>query len=320
MILILSSQFDISTSRVIQWLIYFNINFDRINGEVGLKKIFLDIGNNTSEVVIEDSYNSIFNLEKYNTFWYRRSYLKIFQLDLIAKQKKSISFELQNEWLMVENFIYKNFEKKHKLGSVFQEKYHNKLEALSIAKEAKLIIPNTIVTTSKLKLLDFIDYNKKYITKALYNVFTVESENKFISLGTELISKLNIDTLNDIFYPTFVQEYIEKEFELRVFYLDGTVYPMAIFSQNDFKTRIDFRNYNREKPNRMVPFILPKSISEKLIIFMKKMDLDTGSIDLIYTPEKEFVFLEVNHLGQYDWLSKKCNYFLDYKIASYLKE
>lgn len=95
---------------------------------------------------------------------------------------------------------------------------------------------------------------------------------------------------------------------------------MAIFSQNDENTEIDYRNYNRTKPNRMVPFKLTKELEYKLDNYMKKMDLDTGSIDLIYGKDGKFYFLEVNHLGQYDFLSQHCNYNLDKKIACHLYE
>lgn len=51
---------------------------------------------------------------------------------------------------------------------------------------------------------------------------------------------------------------------------------------------------------------------------MKKMNLDTGSIDMIVTPELEYVFLEVNPVGQYDMVSVPCNYHLHSKIAKIL--
>jgi len=49
-----------------------------------------------------------------------------------------------------------------------------------------------------------------------------------------------------------------------------------------------------------------------------ELNLDTGSIDLIYTKSDEFVFLEINPVGQYDMVSAPCNYYLDKKIASLL--
>lgn len=68
----------------------------------------------------------------------------------------------------------------------------------------------------------------------------------------------------------------------------------------------------------MVPYILPRAIELKINRFMKKMNLDTGSIDMIVTPELEYVFLEVNPVGQYDMVSVPCNYHLHSKIAKIL--
>ena len=94
---------------------------------------------------------------------------------------------------------------------------------------------------------------------------------------------------------------------------------MAIFSQMDEMTKVDFRNYNREKPNRCLPFKLPEEIKCKLVQFNKIMNLDTGSIDMIVTPDNKFYFIEVNPIGQFGWVSKNCNYRLEEKIALYFK-
>ena len=99
------------------------------------------------------------------------------------------------------------------------------------------------------------------------------------------------------FYPSLFQNLIEKKFEIRTFFLLDRFYSMAIFSQQKESTSIDFRNYDVKNPNRYVPFSIPKSIESKLKLFMKKLDLKTGSIDLIVTPNDEYVFLEVNPVG-----------------------
>ena len=90
---------------------------------------------------------------------------------------------------------------------------------------------------------------------------------------------------------------------------------MAIFSQEDKQTVIDFRNYNDQIPNRYVPYKLPHNIEDKIDKFMHKMNLDTGSIDMIVTPDLKYIFLEVNPVGQYDMVSVPCNYYLHKKIA-----
>lgn len=93
---------------------------------------------------------------------------------------------------------------------------------------------------------------------------------------------------------------------------------MAIFSQENEKTRIDYRNYDREKPNRCVPYHLSDDIQSKLSAFMNLIDMNCGSIDMIYSPDGDYIFLEVNPVGQFHWLDKNCNYFLEREIAKCL--
>lgn len=94
---------------------------------------------------------------------------------------------------------------------------------------------------------------------------------------------------------------------------------MAIFSQQTDQTSVDFRKYSRETPNRVVPFKLPVEIESKLKKVMSILGLNTGSIDLIYTLDSKFVFLEVNPVGQFGMVSYPCNYQIEQKIAKYFK-
>ena len=108
---------------------------------------------------------------------------------------------------------------------------------------------------------------------------------------------------------------MDKLFEIRTFYLKRTCYSSAIFSQNDEKTKVDFRNYNYENPNRTPPFRLPKNIEKSIDLLMKKLDMTSGSLDFVYTKSKKFVFLEVNPIGQFQQVSLPCNYYLEKQIA-----
>lgn len=132
--------------------------------------------------------------------------------------------------------------------------------------------------------------------------------------------KINLEKIEtNSFAVSLVQNYIEKKYELRVFYFEKLFYTMAIFSQNDSKTSVDFRNYNKEKPNRTVPYKLPYEVEQKLINLMDKLDLNCGSIDMIVEKNNEYVFLEVNPIGQFGMISSPCNYNLERIIAKYLQ-
>jgi glutathione synthase/RimK-type ligase-like ATP-grasp enzyme len=130
--------------------------------------------------------------------------------------------------------------------------------------------------------------------------------------------EMSEEELPTYFFPTLFQKKLAKVFELRIFYLNEKFYSMAIFSQEDQQTEVDFRNYNFEKPNRTVPFLLPIDLQKKLIQLMKNLHLKSGSIDMVLTEEGDYVFLEVNPVGQFGMVSSPCNYELSKLIAETL--
>ena len=95
---------------------------------------------------------------------------------------------------------------------------------------------------------------------------------------------------------------------------------MAIFSQMDDRTAVDYRHYRPDKPNRQVPFILPLKVQHKLRMLMRDLDLSSGSIDMIYDKFNRYVFLEVNPVGQFGMISQACNYYLEKSVAEHLIE
>jgi glutathione synthase/RimK-type ligase-like ATP-grasp enzyme len=197
---------------------------------------------------------------------------------------------------------------------------------LSLAKKVGFRIPDTLITNKKEEVLSFFNSKQKgIIAKAVGVGIPIKNIDGYHYYQIVFTKKLTINILSENldsirFCPSIFQEYIEKDIEIRTFFVDNEYYSMAIFSQNDNKTAIDYRNYNVEKPNRNVPFELPNEILLKLKKFAKKINCTTGSIDLILNKDSEFIFLEINPMGQYHWLSENCNYYIDKKIAEILIE
>lgn len=93
---------------------------------------------------------------------------------------------------------------------------------------------------------------------------------------------------------------------------------MAIFSQQSEQTKIDFRKYDPVKPNRCTPYKLPAEIENKIDRLMRRIKINSGSIDMIYSPNGQYYFLEVNPIGQFGMTSFPCNYPIEKRIAQYL--
>jgi len=54
-------------------------------------------------------------------------------------------------------------------------------------------------------------------------------------------------------------------------------------------------------------FTLPNDIEEFCIGLLKHFNLNYGAIDMIVTPDGEFVFLEINPNGQWGWIEGLTN-------------
>jgi ATP-GRASP peptide maturase of grasp-with-spasm system len=316
MVLILSSNNDQTTNIVMDWL---NTQVIRLNQENAISQltVFLD---STKSLIQQQFRSSLFVENQLITaFWYRRDDITIALHAPKIPTHLPITTILETEWAILKHFLHYELESVRSLGSFYKEAYHNKLISLRVAQQSGLAIPATIITTQRKKLQDFKKQYGAIITKAVGNMFLLESPNYFQSIGTQIIDNEHFVFLEDTIAPTLVQQKIEKSFELRIFFIQDVFYAMAIFSQLDAKTTLDYRNYNRQKPNRNIPYLLPDDLQAKLKTFISKMELNTGSIDLIVSTTGEYVFLEVNPVGQFGWLSQNCNYYLESQIARYLE-
>lgn len=318
MLMIISSRFDHSTCLVIEWLVQKKVPFKRWNGEDACTSATIQMSENGAlNIELENNCSGNFSFGEFTKYWYRRGEFQTFR-PVMKNLKKQVAKILNQEWDRISGFLYLFIQEKPHLGEITIEKNHSKLMSLIWAARCGLMLPNTLITTEKEEILKHRAAFPVQITKAIFNLFSISSKNGMGTVGTEVIELGHLDQLNSKFFPTLIQENIDKAFELRIFFLKHDFYPMAIFSQSDKQTEVDFRNYNTERPNRCVPFVLPPDIKCKLIRYVDTMNLDTGSIDLIVTKNGEYVFLEVNHIGQFGWLSSNCNYYIEEKIAEYL--
>jgi len=194
----------------------------------------------------------------------------------------------------------------------------NKLDTLNRAAQAGFATPATLVTTEREALRRFCETHGTVITKPAGEVEMFLDGERSHFLFTTTLDLAAVDALPARFAPSLFQEMVDKAYELRIFYLAGECHAMAIFSQADPQTQTDFRRYNRERPNRMVPYRLRPPTEDRIRRLMADLGLETGSLDLLQTRDGREVFLEINPVGQFGMVSKPCNYGLEKKVAQLL--
>ena len=324
-LIIISEINDGSTNQVLEYLNYFGFtNYVRLNAEETVIIELIELTESGINIIINYQNKPVlFNKSK--VIWYRRGDFK-YQHRLLITDNDNLNTQLngflRQEWIKLRDFIlsiipYTGSGKL--LGNIQDEIYCNKLSNLTIAGQIGFKIPQTIVTSSKERLKQFTEGKKKIITKPVSNIPTFKYKNEsWCNRGNSIVKQSDIDNLNNLFYPLLVQEYIDKEFEIRVFFFDEIIFAMAIFSQNDSGTNVDYRNYNYSKPNRVVPIQLSATTNLNIRSLIRELNVFSGSIDLIQHPSGQIYFLEINYFGQFDWLSHNCNYYIEQQIAEYI--
>ncbi len=318
MVLIFSkSEFEISTESVIDWIQSAGHLWKRING-VDLENYPLRIclDNNSDTIEIN---GHILNREEIKVIWFRRwhdtlPYKELRAYEDEASYQVKAHFGLERRKLR--QLLFDTFEEVMWLS--YPNERFNKFLALRKAKKVGLEIPATYILNNRKELESVLGKDKRFITKSISDSPIYFSGKDAYLLYTSLFMPDTIEIEYEMFFPTLFQSCIDKEYELRIFYLGGVCYSMAIFSQQDDDTKHDFRVYNKTKPNRYVPYKLPDVIEIKIAALMRELNLETGSIDMIKSTIGKYIFLEVNPDGQFGMTSAPCNYFLEKRIANYL--
>jgi ATP-GRASP peptide maturase of grasp-with-spasm system len=313
MILICSEVIEPTTDVVCGWLTYFNKKYIRIssNDLIEINSIYI----NDDVIDIDFSINNVdYKMSQITSYWYRRSWLGF-------KKSNKVVFKYEDDDISdeVNHFLKEEHEKqieffefmldeKAKLNK-FKDNKINKLKTLALAKSLGVNIPKTIISDRFNKTF----FLEKWITKPISDLI-IRKNGFSYSTTTKRVTSEDFSNIS----VTKIQEEINKKFEIRTFYFNDTFYSSVIFSQENPKTELDFRNYDTENPNRVVPYKLPKKLEKKLKKLCNKVGLKSGSFDIAYTNEEKYVLFEINPVGQFEQVSFPCNYKIHKEIAKFL--
>lgn len=194
----------------------------------------------------------------------------------------------------------------------------NKLRQLRVAKEIGLVIPQTLVTNNPQQAREFFYQVKGKMVAKLLTPISYSMKASPFFFYTSVVKEedlLDIETLRHS--PMIFQEQIPKLRELRVVYVDGSLFVGAIEASNYAATTVDWR---RASPKACAWEIhkLPSQVVSLVKAFMAKFGLKFGALDLIETPSGEYVFLEVNPTGEWGMLERDLDYPISRAIANAL--
>lgn len=315
-VLIFSEADDRTTSEVMQWLKRWGVACTRIDKEDEVQIVQLSLHERVALIRVN---GQLVDLHRYSAIWHRRGYLRAPDMQSALQatwERYELPLEgfLEREWRTLRDYLMQVAHPTKQLGS-FDASSVNKLRVLDLAVQCGLQTPKTHVSQCAEQLKKIVSL-QAYITKPIGEVFAYRANGAMFQSYTRLCGDEDIDS--SLQFPMLVQERVEKWIELRIFILVNKCYAMAIFPKNGVQAAVDYRCCLQNERPRMVPFDLPEEISNKLLMLNSKLGINTSSIDMIVTPDLQYVFLEVNPVGNIEMLSKPCNYPIEREIARYL--
>ena len=185
-------------------------------------------------------------------------------------------------------------------------------EQLKRAQQIGFLVPDTLITNSPNLVSHFIqlanaDEQPNATSGLIYKTMSSPdlaservSEDDVIATGldTTLITNEMHEYLDAVaLIPCQFQQYIDKQYELRITVIGDTVFAARINSQEDSRTQIDSRDMSAEISYSA--YQLPNEIRERCLQFVRSYDLNFAAIDMIVTPNGDYIFLENNPNGQF---------------------
>lgn len=191
-----------------------------------------------------------------------------------------------------------------------------KPEQLYRARKWGFSIPSTLISTDPVEIRKFYHANnQEIIYKTLSHpglgVSGKEKSNDlndmgFLEVKTTLLTSELMEELDGVTHtPCLFQALIPKKYELRITVIGNKVFSAEIHSQVNSKTQIDWRDYSVEIPYKKAS--LTSEFEAKCLEFVKSYNLNYGALDFIVTPENDFIFLELNPVGQFYFIEQKVN-------------
>lgn len=316
MVLIISDQFDSHADYIVKKLKDRCIPYFRFNVDVEeLKQTYVTFDGESWNIRTQHGST---NTDDFHCVWCRRPFV---ELTLQEQAITDVDFKIwKNEWNKTLLGIYNTLKNRPWLNPLRKAyKGENKYYQMELAKEIGFSLPETIISNDRIVLEGFINKQETALFKLMSQEMYELGNNDFRGLYTNIITIEDLKNFNvEEENPIVVQKYIEKQYEVRYTVVGRNHLVCRIESQESEKAKNDWRRYDiaNTPHHRIDP---PIDIKRKVYTMMEKMGLEYGALDFIVTPDEEWVFLEINCMGQWLWIEQLTGLPISDAIVDWIK-
>jgi hypothetical protein len=171
-------------------------------------------------------------------------------------------------------------------------------EQMLVAQDLRIAVPRTVVTTDAAAAADVLGDRRALVVKALDQHFVEASPGRLSGVFPVAVNLLDLRPTQRPGPPVIVQEYVEHDAELRVYYVDGQVHGFEVGKEAAADPwlaadRVTVR-----------PIELPATVVLATRTLAEGLSLRYGAFDFLRQGDT-LVFLEVNPDGDWVWAESK---------------
>lgn len=196
----------------------------------------------------------------------------------------------------------------------------NRLYQLIMAHELGFNIPESCITNLSESAESFLrNHPDETIVKVLHHHEITFKQLSHRFLTNTLNSKM-IPQFNQLKYaPVILQEKITNQEELRVTIIGNKIFPVSLSTTKD---KMDYSDLHKiqEKDLRFQHLDIDKKMRKMCMKMNHVMGLMVSSLDFIVDTEGAIYFLEINPIGDWNWLEKHLKLSITESLVALVKK
>lgn len=309
-VLVITDYDDVHADAVIEAMNIQHVPVYRLNtSDLALQgRITLEVGGADSACQMRGEISNSLRrvcLQEVRSVWYRRP-RRVATNPAISANAQPYA---QEQFRLALQYLQGSLDARWVNHPAANRRAENKILQLSTAQRLGFLIPDTILTNSPQHLDRFRAQHadQELIVKDL-DLSMANAKLLLRGIGTQSLPGAFFpepDTVTAA--PVIVQPFVPKAFELRCTVIGDRIFAVRIdspeFARLDWRSALTAGPDGRAKDlNRYSAYDLPHSERDRILAFCDELELRFAAIDLIVSPEEEYVFLEVNPNGQWLWL------------------
>ncbi len=269
------------------------LNTDGFPESIRISEYAID---NTNSVLVRTDTDH-FTVREIDAVWHRKIWRPHLAENLAPQYQRAAT----EESIAVRTAFFQSLDHLPWLDSIQAvQRASDKYLQLRMAQSQGWKIPATLISNDAKEVKHFFKNLPGEMIAKLHTPLSYGMKSDAFFFYTTLIQEEDLADLDMLqICPMIFQERIPKAFELRVAYVDGQCFTGKLLTQ-------DLMDWRQGDPETLKweNYDLPTDQQLLLHRTMRQLNLSFGAVDLIVQPDGEYVFLEVNPVGEWGMLEK----------------